>query len=198
MAGALILASISMASAVRPDAIWKVIFREWDGGVAAERLIQVEVTGPRFAEGIYQVPSGTALGAFLNGLGITGACRPPASPTPETILGDLTSLAVEEKGSCWEIRLGEISAGRAFLLGRPMDINAAGVWDLTLLPGVGPATARKIVKDRIEKGPFLSVRDLARVKGIPTTVLSGIGPLVTVSPKGDVSGEDRMSGEGGP
>jgi hypothetical protein len=107
---------------------------------------------------------------------------------------------LEKKGSCWEIRLGEVSAGRAFLLGRAMDINAAGIWDLTLLPGIGPATARKIVEDRMTRGPFRSVRDLARVKGLPARVLAGIETLVTASSTGDIPGEEEMSGKatGGP
>lgn len=193
VAGILILAAVSLALAVRLDLIWQGISPTGDTGVTTDRLILVEVTGPSHAEGIYEVPSGTSLGAFLKGLGITDACRPPGPPLLEMILGDLKSLALEKKGSCWEIRVGDISAGRAFLLGRAMDINAAGIWDLTLLPGVGPATARKIVKDRMARGPFRSVRDLARVKGIPVTVLSRIEPLVTVSSRGDLPGEDQMS-----
>lgn len=192
VAGILILASISLALAVRLDPNRGNISPHGDGGVEAERLVQVEVTGPSPAEGFHEVPAGTDLGAFLKGLGITDACGPPGSPVPETILGDLESLTLEKKGSCWEIRVGDVSAGRAFLLGRAMDISAAGIWDLTLLPGIGPATARKIVEDRMTRGPFRSVRDLARVKGLSARVLAKIEPLVTVSSPGDL-GEDEMS-----
>jgi competence protein ComEA len=48
----------------------------------------------------------------------------------------------------------------------PLDINAADLSALQNLPGVGPATAAKIVADREANGPYKSVDDLQRVSGI--------------------------------
>ena len=40
------------------------------------------------------------------------------------------------------------------------------------LPQVGPVTAKRIVADRIKKGPFTTIEDLQRVRGIgPKTVI---------------------------
>jgi len=51
------------------------------------------------------------------------------------------------------------------------DINRATVEEWDELPGIGPAKARAIVDDRERNGPFRSIDDLARVKGIGPKLL---------------------------
>lgn len=50
--------------------------------------------------------------------------------------------------------------------GGQVDINRATASELEELPGVGPATAQKIVDDREANGPFGKPEDLMRVPGI--------------------------------
>ncbi len=47
---------------------------------------------------------------------------------------------------------------------------------MTLLPGIGDKTARLIIKDREENGPFGTVGDLSRVKGIGRSTVERIIP----------------------
>lgn len=52
-----------------------------------------------------------------------------------------------------------------------VDINQATLADLQVIPGIGPATARKIITERETNGLFASLNDLRRLKGIgPRTV----------------------------
>ncbi len=52
-----------------------------------------------------------------------------------------------------------------------INVNTAGAAELELLPGIGPALAERILADRAANGPFTSVDDLMRIKGIgPRTV----------------------------
>lgn len=62
----------------------------------------------------------------------------------------------------------------------PVDVNAAGPDELALLPRVGPSLAAAIVADRAARGPFRSVDDLDRVRGIGPATLDGLRPHVTV------------------
>jgi len=64
--------------------------------------------------------------------------------------------------------------GDAYLI----DVNAASVADLRLLPGVGEALAERIVADRAERGPFGDVADLRRVHGIGPSVANQVSGLV--------------------
>ena len=49
--------------------------------------------------------------------------------------------------------------------------NTAGEKDLTTLPGIGPALARRIVADRKRNGPYRRPEDLLRVRGIGPATL---------------------------
>lgn len=55
--------------------------------------------------------------------------------------------------------------------GGRVDINTADADTLRILPGVGPAIARRIVEDREVNGSYQSLSELTRVRGIgPRTV----------------------------
>lgn len=56
-----------------------------------------------------------------------------------------------------------------------VDINTASEKDLEQLPGVGPATAKKIVAGR----PYSAISDLSKA-GVPAKTIQEITPLVTV------------------
>ncbi len=62
----------------------------------------------------------------------------------------------------------------------PIDLNRASAGQLTRLPGIGPKIARRIVDDRNQRGPFKSVDDLTRVKGIGKKTVKKLGPKITV------------------
>lgn len=69
-----------------------------------------------------------------------------------------------------------LTVGSALAAAAPVDINTADQKALESLPGVGPATAKEIIKGR----PYKSVDDLSNVKGIGKSKLEKIKPLVTV------------------
>ncbi len=58
--------------------------------------------------------------------------------------------------------------------GAPVDLNAASQKELEALPGVGAATAKKIIGGR----PWAKVDDLAKV-GVPAKTIESLRPLVT-------------------
>lgn len=62
--------------------------------------------------------------------------------------------------------------------GRPVNINTASEAELTRLPGVGPAIARRIVEGR----PYHSVEDLFRVRGIGPALMNNVRDQVEASP----------------
>jgi competence protein ComEA len=62
----------------------------------------------------------------------------------------------------------------------PVDLNTATAEQLDALPGIGPATAAAIIADRGANGPFRSVDDLGRVRGIGDAKLEQLRGLVRV------------------
>ncbi|MCB9667855.1 MAG: DUF655 domain-containing protein [Alphaproteobacteria bacterium] len=67
------------------------------------------------------------------------------------------------------------------LVALPVDPNVADAVALEAVPGIGPATARAILEERAH-GPFTSLEDLKRVKGIGAHRLAEIRPFLAVGP----------------
>ena len=61
-----------------------------------------------------------------------------------------------------------------------VNLNTANLAQLETLPGVGPATAAKIVSYRQERGGFKSVRDLLNIRGIGEARFAELRDRVTV------------------
>jgi competence protein ComEA len=57
-----------------------------------------------------------------------------------------------------------------------VNVNDAGVDELAVLPGLGPATAQRIVDHRREHGSFTSLDDLLDVPGIGPATLESMRP----------------------
>ena len=62
----------------------------------------------------------------------------------------------------------------------PVNINSASARDLDALPGIGEVLAQRIIDYRNANGPFQSVDDLIKVKGIGEKTLAKIKPYATV------------------
>lgn len=61
-----------------------------------------------------------------------------------------------------------------------INVNTAGQGELELLPGIGPALAKRIIEHRTSKGGFRRIDDLDAVKGIGPKILERLRAQVTV------------------
>lgn len=117
-----------------------------------------------------------ACGAILAALALVGLAhgydrsRPP--PEAPRIAPAAPDAGAADGGTAEVARLLE---------GRRLDLNRASAEELELLPRIGPTLARRIVEDRARRGPFRSVEELTRVRGIGPRTLEGIEPLATVA-----------------
>lgn len=64
-----------------------------------------------------------------------------------------------------------------------LNINTAGQEQLQALSGIGPAKAAAIIEYRTANGPFKSVDDLAKVKGIGAKTLDSLRNDLTIADK---------------
>jgi len=69
---------------------------------------------------------------------------------------------------------------RTLIPGFPVNINTATAGELKMLPGVGPATAARILEKRDELGGFTSVEQLTEVRWVGKVKLDRMRGLVTV------------------
>ena len=61
-----------------------------------------------------------------------------------------------------------------------VNINTAGESELDILEGVGPATAKAIIGYRDQNGPFKSIEDIKKVKGIGDAKFNNMKEDITV------------------
>ena len=69
---------------------------------------------------------------------------------------------------------------------KPININTANSEELQQVPGIGPATAEKILQMRKSYGAFKSVDDLLAIKGIGKKRLEKMRKYLTVSKSASV------------
>ena len=63
---------------------------------------------------------------------------------------------------------------------KKVNINTAGESELDILEGVGPATAKAIIKYREQNGSFKSIEDIKKVKGIGDAKFDSMKDDITV------------------
>lgn len=103
-----------------------------------------------------------------------------ASPTAPELEGSGASGVSGDSGASGANAAPKAPENPTPLAEQLLNINTASAAQLELLPGIGPALAQRIIADRAERGPFLSVDDLDRVRGIGPRTLERLRPLIRV------------------
>lgn len=96
------------------------------------------------------------------------------APLPKTD----RKLSVRESLEEEPVSITDGTTGNSMIL--KIDINQAGMDDLTSLPGIGPALAKRIWEYRQKNGSFSRVDVLLKVKGIGPKKLNKIRNYIIV------------------
>ena len=145
---------------------------------AALATVTVHVVGEVRHPGVYRLPGGSRA---ADAVAAAGGLLGPADQTAVNlarVVADGEQIAVPREGEAGSAGAAMGGAAGAARPGK-IDLNTAGEAQLDTLPGVGPATAAKIVSDRAENGPFRTVDDLLRVPGIGPSKFDSLKDLVT-------------------
>lgn len=154
-----------------------------------EAPIAVHVIGAVARPGLYEFPSGARLQDAIDAAGGMLAEANSDSLNLASLLEDGQQLSIPYKvGSEPVIGAATLELPSSVTVtptGDPnvelLDINIATKEEFEALPGIGPATAQKIVDYRTANGPFTSIEDLDNVSGIGPATLDEIRALITVN-----------------
>ena len=149
-------------------------------------VIVVHVAGAVVRPGVVQLPSDARVEAAVAAAGGVAADADIDAVNLAARLRDGDRLYVPHLGQpvpTVVAPVGGVAAGQPTATGAPsgpVNLNRATVEQLDALPGVGPSTAAAIVGYRDQHGPFSSVDDLLKVRGIGPAKLDAMRSSVTV------------------
>jgi competence protein ComEA len=141
---------------------------------APPALLVVDVVGAVRRPGLYRLASGSRVADAVRRAGGATARAQLELLNLAAPLADGEQVVVPRKAAPGTAG-GPTSPGAA---AAPLQLSVATAEQLDALPGVGPATAAKIVAYREEHGPFHAVDDLVGVPGIGPAKLAALEGLV--------------------
>ncbi len=131
----------------------------------------VDVAGAVRAPGLHRVAPGARV---ADAVAAAGGATGKADLTLLNLaapLADGEQVVVPARGAA-------AAAGAAASTAAPLDLNTATAEQLDALPGIGPATAQKIIDYRQAHGPFRSIDELDAVPGIGPARIDQLKGLV--------------------
>lgn len=140
----------------------------------------IDVSGAVNRPGVYKLPTGSRLGEAVDAAGGVNVGQANAELIEKSInlaqkLTDGQKVYVPFKNDTTII--GAAAAGSSVAANSgPIGINSASNAELDVLPGVGPATAAKIIAGR----PYSSIEDLVTKKAVGQSVFDNIKGLISL------------------
>ena len=157
-------------------------------GTASDGEVVVEIIGAVSHPGVFRMPKAARVGDLLTAAGGYGPRVDSARAGRELNLaaqlhdGDQIRVPSRDDGPVASANggngVGAATGGSTGSAG-PIDLNHATASELDTLPGIGPATAAKIIASR-DGQPFSAVDDLRTRKLVGQKTFDGLKDLVTV------------------
>jgi competence protein ComEA len=148
------------------------------GDVGDKTFYKVHICGEVYEPGVYDVEEGLRIADIISlaGGATDSACLEAVNLALEAGDGQRiyipsfeeveqgSSIYYGDSSSSYMGNSGNSGAGSAY--GNIVNINTAGTSELEKLPGIGPATAKKIIDHRNKYGSFKSKEELLDISGI--------------------------------
>lgn len=152
--------------------------------VGSQAMVVVQVAGAVVRPGVYTLPTGSRVEDAIHA---AGGYSPDVDPRGAESrlnlaakLQDAQSIVVPRRGDMSDRPAsGSSGTGDSAAPSGPLNLNTATSAQLDALPGIGPATAAKIIASR-EQLPFASVDDLVTRKLVAASTLAKFRDQVTV------------------
>jgi len=127
----------------------------------------VEVTGAVRDSGIYTFSQSPTLGqAIEKAGGISGNPSISHMTWSNTLQSGTHIEAKAFTRTCVNLFLSQMDVTKKLVLGVPVDLNQAGLDELTIVPGISPGLARRIIGFRESQNGFKTWHDVMGVRGV--------------------------------
>jgi competence protein ComEA len=146
----------------------------------SQALLVVQVAGAVARPGVYSLPVGSRVADAIRAAGGYSTDVDPRAAEARLNLAaklqDSQAIVVPRRGEAAGASSG---AGTSSAPSGPLNLNTATSAQLDALPGIGPATATKIIASR-EQRPFTSIGDLTTRKLVTAATLAKFRDQVSV------------------
>jgi competence protein ComEA len=147
--------------------------------------LKVHLSGEVERPDVYDLPPGAILqDAIVAAGGLTDAAAADAInlalPLSSGMHVHVPALEEVDSQPAFVERSGSVTIPLDGPAGELINLNTASSDQLEQLPGIGPATAQKIIEFRQANGPFAAVEELQNVSGIGPSKMEQVRDLVTV------------------
>ncbi len=143
-------------------------------GSSSRSQLLVDVSGAVRRPGVYRLPAGSRINDALEKAGGATGMADLTLINRAASLTDGQQVLVAEK----VVATAGVTSSSGSTQAAPIHLNTATLEQLDELPGVGPATAQRIIDYRTANGPFKSVDELDAVSGIGPAKLAELRDLV--------------------
>jgi len=140
--------------------------------------VVVDVVGAVRRPGLYRLDDGSRIADAIARAGGANRKAELAQVNLAAPLADGEQVVVPARGSAAAATPAAAGSGGATAPAAPIQLSTATAEQLDSLPGVGPATAQKILDYRTKHGAFSSVDELDAVPGIGPKRLEQLRDLV--------------------
>lgn len=153
---------------------------EWDAPEETNtpqiQYIYVDIKGAVHLPGVYKVQQSARVFEVVNLAGGLTEDADVNAVNLSRILGDQTVVYIPTVAEGYP----NISDLEDEEIEGVININTASLEELQTLPGIGPATAQKIIDYREENGPFETTEDIMNVSGIGESTYAEIASRIVV------------------
>ena len=152
-----------------------------ESAIKEEVRIMVDVAGAVVNPSVVELPEGSRVFEAIEKAGGLTAEADTGTINQAEILTDGQKIYIPTKQEMKNGNGGSgISVGSASVQSSLININTADSADLQEIPGVGPATAEKIISYRNENGKFNKIEDIKNVSGIGDKTFEKMKKKITV------------------
>ena len=128
-------------------------------GVGSAQAVYVQLQLPDAGAAVYRMQEGSRMGDLFR----AARRKAPVGIDAGASILSGQSVSLEEDGG---VSITWMAGERMVTLGSPIPLNDCGMQDLIAIPGIGEATARKLMKGRLDRGRFDSFSEMASLQGI--------------------------------
>lgn len=151
--------------------------------VPAAATVFVEVKGAVNTPGVYELPSDARVKNVLD-IAVLSDKADLLTVNQSAKLTDEMVIYIPYEGEIDEAAVLDLTQGKsadADVSGELVNINTAGITELTTLNGIGEKKAQAILTYREEQGLFGTLEDLKNIPGIGDKTFENLKPYITIN-----------------